>query len=412
MIEQQNQDKKPEGGLPFLEWALKHQGWFLAICIIFSLALGFCLVWLPVLGFYFFYIKPNSSPEQLSTLSNFTDFPVFFLAFVVASVTFAVTIWRGYQTYEQIRKAQKQILETQIQESIARKQVKETQKQAKIAQRQNDLTFIQNAIDMATDRENAGRCISGLRVLEDIYNDRKLIQRDRENFNSVALYVLSLPKEGEKKVSSSARQRALDILVGNEFLSQKNLEESEKEAGKGIEIPVRYSTVEKDFSRLNFTRRCEEGEILDLSGFSFRGCDFHGANLSDVNFTNASFLGANLRECDFGNATLTGARLHVANISGTNFLNVDTLSSEQLGCTYLSHAKLPKIGTKTIKNIKGDFHLSLWKVWRQNFCNKVRELRASGKGLPDGVKLEEWDYMLSVIEKHPDHGNPPWGSNT
>ena len=343
MAEQQNQNKEPEGGLPFLEWALKHQGRFLAVCILCSLVFGFCFVWIPVLVFYFF-IKPNSTSEQISALSNFTDFPVFFLAFVVASVTFAVTIWRGYQTYEQIRKTREQVDEAQKQFNQAR---------------------FQNALQMATERENAGRCISGLRILEDMYES--LVGADRVAIHSVAFDILALPKEGEKRISSSARQRALNILIDKKIFSQSK----SKNFGH-------YSTMKRDFSRLNFTAK-SKGKTLDLSGFSFHRCDFSGANLSDINFEGANFM---------------WAHLYGVNVTRTNFVNAKNLPNpiDYSGDAPWSWAYCLEQPKFTLRRT-----ISSWFDWKNHIRTHQKK--------PEGLEQEAWEDMLMLAFDDADY--PP-----
>ena len=326
MSDQQNEE--PKGGLPFLEWALKHQGRFLAICIICSLVLVFCFVWLPVLGFYFFHIKPNSTSESISTLNNFTDLPVFFLAFFVASVTFAVTIWRGYQTYEQIRKVQKQVEQARF----------------------------QNALDMATDKYNAGRCISGLRILEDMYEG--LIGADKVTIHSIAFDILSLPKKEEARISSSARQRALNILVEKKIFSRSKIKNSRH-----------YSTMKRDFSRLNFTERSQK-KPLDLSGFSFHRCDFSGANISDIDFRGANFM---------------WSQLYGVNVTRTNFLDAKNLpnpidSSNEAPWRWAYCLEQPKIAFGPTINS--------WSEWK----NYVKSYQKK----PDGLEYEAWEDMLML----------------
>ena len=299
MAEQSDQDKESKGGLPGLEWVLKHQGWFLVVAIPTSF-----LVTVAVIKYAVIPLVEESLAVKgtANNVGGFTDTPVLSLALLVASITFAVTIWRGYQTYEQIRKAREQIDEAQKQFNQAR---------------------FQNALQMATEKENAGRCISGLRVLEDMYEDL-IFEEDKETVHSVALYVLSLPKPDKdgkiKRVSLSARQRALDILVNKRFLSQEKLEKSNRERGSGQELPVRDSMIEKDLTRLYLARRSKEEDsngkkTLNLSWFSFRGCDFSCANLSNVNFNSADF---------------TDAKLYGTNLSDANLVNVVKLSDEYL----------------------------------------------------------------------------------
>ena len=288
MSEQQNQDKKLEGGLPFLEWVLSHQGWFLIIC----LPLSFIATSVVVVGVIALIAEYYLGKSFSGVLNSFAEIPVFSLALVVASVTFAVTIWRGYQAYEQIRRAREQIDE---------------------AQKQSRLTRFQNAVEMATQKENPARCISGLRALESMHKD--LDDTDRETVYSVALYVLAMNKEASaQRVSRTVRQWALDILVDKGFLSQESLVSRLRDREGSIEMSVRETMIGKDLSLLYFARQSRErdlagNKILDLSNFSFRNCDFYGANLSGVILRNADLKLTYLYGTNLSRADLTGANL-------------------------------------------------------------------------------------------------------
>ena len=283
-----SQDGKSKGGLPKLEWVLNHQGCFLILCIPASLFITASAIKFAVIPAIMFFLPEL---EGSGNSVNFTDTPVLSLALVVASVTFSVTIWRGYQAYDQIRKAQEQVTKLQ---------------------NQFNQTRFQNALQMATEKENAGRCISGLRVLEDMYEELNF-QDDKETVYSAALYVLSPPKkEGEPKISSSARQRAIDILVEKKFLSQDKLEKSDKE--KGRELSVRDSMGNKDLSRLYIARRSvnketNERKTLNLSGFSFKDCDFSRADMSGINLSSADLQYADIIHSQMFGVNLSQTKL-------------------------------------------------------------------------------------------------------
>ena len=366
--------KENKGGLPKLEWVLENQAKFLAGSIVVSLIVTISVV---VLLAVFVTNRFVGGEEGIST-----DVPVFSLALVVASVTFAVTIWRGYQTYEQIRKTREQVDEAQKQFNQAR---------------------FENALQMATERENAGRCISGLRVLEDMYEDL-IFEDDKETVHSVALYVLSLPKEGEKRISSSARQRALDILVNKRFLSQKKLKESNKEKGGGRELPVRDSMVDKDLSRLTLTRRSPASDnagrrILDLSGFSFRGCDFHGANLSDVNFSN----------CNLKNTIFFGT-----NLSRTLLVDVKGFPLNHTFLTYCDEQ--PRIEANGSSVLPKFYTIASWEEWKESVKRSAKKVRKFDDDLAQGsitkdsyrpaeigfrgeMGQEAWDYLTNLAKE-------------
>ena len=215
---------------------------------------------------------------------------IFSLGLIGASATLAISLWRGKQIDEQISKAQEQIDE---------------------AQKQGRLTQFQNAVEMATQKENPARCISGLRALESMHKD--LNDTDRETIYSVALYVLSLPKKGEKKVSKTVRQWALDILIDKGFISQDSLRRRLRDRDNSMEMSVQKTMIGKDLSHLYFARKSKEkdsqgNKILNLSEFSFRDCNFFGANLTGVNFSNADFTDTRMYGVNLTRANLTNAR--------------------------------------------------------------------------------------------------------
>ncbi len=393
MAEQSDQDKESKGGLPGLEWVLKHQGWFLVVAIPTSF-----LVTVAVIKYVVIPLVEESLPVKgtANNVGGFTDTPVLSLALLVASITFAVTIWRGYQTYEQIRKAREQIDEAQKQFNQAR---------------------FQNALQMATERENAGRCISGLRVLEDMYEDL-IFEDDKETVHSVALYVLSLPKPDEEgdwvPISRSARQRALDILVSKEFLSQDNLEKSDREKGSGRELPVRDSMVEKDLSRLHFVRRSQKEDvegrkILNLSKFSFRNCLFYGANFSDVNFSRADFR---------------GCTLFAVNLTRTNLIGVKGLAQTYTSFTYCLESPQIRMNNAGEECDESEaVQIQSWGNWKEYVANYMQEeedqqsstyaiRHADEESFIDLIKAKAgraWVYMKQLVEEDEDF--PPGVTN-
>ena len=337
------QDGKSKGGLPKLEWILNHQGCFLILCIPASLFITASAIKFAVIPAIMFFLPEL---EGSGNSVNFTDTPVLSLALVVASVTFAVTIWRGYQTYDQIRKVHEQ----------------------------NEGARFQNAVQMATDRDNPGRCVSGLRTLESMYKDLK--DPDRETVYSAALYVLSIRKgRGATGVSKTARQWALDILVEKEFLSQERLQESMKKGDSSKEMSVRDSTIEKDFSHLHFTRQSKNkdtkgNKILDLSNFSFHKCKFNEVNfrgtiLNRADLSNTNLLQINLSEIDFSEANFEDAYLREADLSGANFENTDLSKAKfvetkflntNLGGAKFYNAELKQITFHKTNFINANFH--------------------------------------------------------
>ena len=356
---------------------------FLSLCVA-CLTFVICLLIL--------LISDESSNETAQIL-------LFSLGLIGASATFAISIWRGEQIDTQIQKAQEQIDKTQ---------------------EQNRLTHFQNAIEMATEKDNAGRCAAGLRILASIYEkiekkgDEKTDEErlDQQTIHSAALYVLSLEKD-EKRVSSTARQWALDILVRGGFLSYKahiDNEEEKKAGNDGMEISIANSTIEKDFSYLDFTRSLKDEEKpLNLSHFSLNECDFFKANLSDVNFSNASFLGANLSECSLTNTNFEDASLLGTDISGANLMSTINLTYEQLDLTYCGKIQ-PKINSP--------LHIRWWDEWheffyekKRNFIEKCAEYKRHHIHLSNDLELElkEWDYMEDFISRHND--NSPWNPN-
>ena len=327
-------------------------------------------------SFRTFYAPSDDFPEIL----------LFSLGLIGASATLAISLWRGKQIDEQIDEAQKQF---------------------------NQARF-QNALQMATERENAGRCISGLRVLEDMYEDL-IFEEDKETVHSVALYVLSLPKPNEtgeiKRISRSARQRAVDILVSKGFLSQDKLEKSEREWGRGQELPVRDSMVEKDLSRLYLARRNEEENsegrrILNLSNFSFRGCDFHGANLENVNFSYTNFK---------------NTKLYGADLSRSIFINIMHFPFHHLEFTFYI-AQQPEIkidyegADVDYKGVeKGPHYIPSWNEWREKIKGvrmkvSLYESQPKGIGATSSRPMEVvhrnemgqdvWDHLMKLAEEN------------
>ncbi len=350
-----------------------------------------CLLFLVfIVGAIAFAIDHLIPKIPLKSEANFAQILLFSLGLVGASFTFAISLWRGEQIHEQIAGA----VEQKFRE----------REQAALAEAQSKQERLQNALELATEKENAARCISGLRALEGMYES--LSDTDKESIYSVALYVLSLPKEGERKVSRTVRQWALDILIDKGFLSQESLHTRLRDKSNSMEMSVQKTMIEKDLSCLYFARKSKEkdsqgNKILNLSGFSFRDCDFHGANLSDVNFSNANFAGAKL----FG-----------TNISRTKFIDVDGFPLVHLGSAYCKDQPEIKIGdVATNKNLNS---IQSWDDWK-NLYRKVGEIvrkydkaveeskkgRAvilsipSEVGLRDEMGLAAWDYLTSLAKE-------------
>ena len=352
----------------------------------FWLSIGVaCLGFIIYLSFLF--VSPKSSKE-------FAQILLFSLGLIGASATFAISIWRGEQIDEQIDKAQKQIEKAQEQIDKTQEQANVAREQVREAQKQVEQTRFQNAIQMATEKKNAGRCAAGLRILARIYDETDN-HEDRQTINTVALYVLSknyAPSEKGKpqgkeefKTARTARQWALDILVRRGFLSHeasKDYEENKNEENDGMDISISDSTVEKDFSRLNFTRKLKnKNECLNLSDFSFRNCNFFGANLSNINFSGADFADANIISVDLTQAVLTNAK---------------GLTKAQLSWAYYSG----KDGEEPI-DVPGKISILSWQKWRTLILRTYsykREERPNN--LPSD---EEWGYMKRFADRNEDY---------
>ena len=333
-------EQEYKSGLPRADLTLKHQGVFILLCG--SLCFFFLLAAVWFACFFIDLTFLRGLEKDFKVIKSYDQILLLCLAMVVASFTFAITIWRGYQTNEQTHKTEELTNETKEQVRLAGIQVEETQnqveearKQAELLQKQVEEARFQNALEMATEKFNAGRCVSGLRTLEDMYEDRGGI--DKETIHSVALYVLSIERDEKdqiKQVSKTARQRALDILVKNgRFLSQEKLEKSEKGEDGNSEMPVRDSMIGKDLSLLYLARQSAEedssgNKILNLSGFSFRDSNFGGANLSGIILQNAE---------------LTGTDLHGTNLSGARIVDVIGLPVKHLGWSYYLREPLLKV---------------------------------------------------------------------
>ena len=322
----------------------------------------------------------SESPE------GFDEILLFSLALIGASATFTIAIWRGRQIYAQISKAEEQI-------EKAQEQIRETQEQ-------NRLTRFQNAVEMATEKENKGRCISGFKVLEDMYEGLK--PEDKENVRSVALDILSknyVPFESRRppsisghrkdieeikfregpKVSRTARQRAFDFLLREGFFDRKT-------DSKGNDVPKHKLMLSKDFARLQFVKRGENG--LNLSGVFFRNCDFFGANLSKVNFSEARF---------------TDSKLYGTNLSETNFTGARGIPREHLSFAYYSEKYGSAIGLSPDAFKKID----KWPTWKKYFVGAgERDLEAERKAHGITTLTEsEWGYMVNLAEEDAEH--PP-----
>ena len=410
MTEQQKQNKKLKpskidslmSGVYLYLWLFVGLGIGLAALVFLS------VIFIPPIVDYFSPNRDFDNPYAIS--DKFGEILIFSLALVGASATLTIALWRGRQLDAQIRKAQELIQETQKQTALTQTQIKEAQRQsdltqqqikgvqeqsalvqsqvteaqrqAELTQRQIEETRLQNAVELATERENAARCISGLRILESMYGS--LSDTDKESIHSVALYVLSLPREGGARVSRSARQRALDILVSTRFLSQQNLQRSLRDGDRGLEMPVRDSMVEKDLSRLTFTRRSARGilterESLDLSNFSFRGCNFFAANLTGVNFSNAD---------------LTGARMYGANLTRANLRNIRGVFDIGLSLTYYYGE------AEAMPELLGSFTVMSWDEWKDSLAYNGTvpiEVIQETYGVRD-IEPDEWSYLVNLAE--------------
>ena len=308
---------------------------YLGRWLVFSLlALAF-LIFALIAPTIDFFLDKSDGKTFYSPSGNYAEILLFSLGLIGAGATLAISLWRGGQIYTQIARAEEQIDE---------------------AQEQNRITQFQNAIEMATEKDNAGRCAAGLRVLASIYKkieDKPKDKRtaddelDKQSIHSVALYVLSLEKEkkpieedkkplekNEKRVSSTARQWALDILVRGGFLSYDahvNNEKKNKAGNDGMELSIKDSTIEKDFSSLYIGRKSiEENEnikkrkTLNLSNFSLNECDFSNADLS----------GINLSDANFENANFTDTKMFGVNLSRTKLINAEGLFINNLEWAY------------------------------------------------------------------------------
>ena len=308
----------------------------------------------------------------IETSYDFGNILIFSLALVVASITYTVALLRGNQVIEQINKIQEQ----------------------------SNLTRFQNALGMATDVQNKGRCVSGLTILEEMYKD--LDELSQETVVSVARHVLSkqyAPFESRRpptisghqqdveeikliegiKVSRTARQRAFDFLFREGFFPHRS---GNKRSG----VSTNQFFADKDFSRLRFTKKGDSE--LNLSGVFFRNCDFFGANLSRVNFTNANFA---------------GSKLYGANFSGANFTGVKGFPTQHLYFAYYSEKHGPAIGFSPEDSRKID-EWSTWKAYlrggeerdieKEKLVFKIKNLKAG-----------EWEYMVHLAMEDAEH--PP-----
>ena len=332
---------------------------------------------------------------------DFANILIFSLALIIASLTFTFTLLRSNQVNEQINKAQEQ----------------------------NSLTRFQNALEMATDKYNAGRAATGFRVLENMHDHANPL--DKQVINSVALYVLSISKEilsirkeissirkeilplrkeeGEEKkkekedkekeqrekeseekkqprVSMTVRQWALDILIDRKFLCYENHKKNEEKEDQSMEISIANSTIEKDFSRLNFTRKFKnKNNILNLSEFSFRESDFSGANLSNIDFSKADF---------------SDARLHGTNLSRVILKDIRGLPSEHLTWAYFFDEEITtdsfSLGIASNKYPKID--IKGWNEWVSHVNNKLS--KENLKSTETSLKIQDFliNFTLAIRE--------------
>ena len=287
----------------------------LVVLIILVIFLAFAIKW----GLVNLVYQGNSTGRSI----DISQILLFSLGLIGASFTFVIALWRGEQIYEQIARAQEQT-------KGAQEQTKYAQEQSHLAQRQIEQTRLQSAIELATQEENAARCLSGLRTLKGIYES--LSDTEKESADLTALHVLSLPKTlapHSERVSRSARQQALDILVNGKFFSQENIQKSLRERVNFFEMSIRYSMMEKNLSRLIFVRRGVIGlpmrkEIIDLSGFSFRRSDFSESVVSKIN----------LSDVDFENADFTNTKMFSVNLSRAKLIDIFGLLTSNLEWAY------------------------------------------------------------------------------
>ena len=314
-------------------------------------------------------LEKCSFKDFLKKSDGFDELLLFSLGLIGASATFTISLWRGKQIYEQISKAEDQLQE---------------------AQEQSKLTRFQNAIEMATQKDNAGRCVAGLRILANIYKNIEAKpektaddELDKQSIHSAALYVLSIDKKDKaKKVSSTARQWALDILVRGEFLSY-HAHKNNTADPDGMGMPILDSTIEKDFSYLDFTRALEnQSKTLNLSKFSFRDCDFSGANLSDINFSGADF---------------TGAKLYGANLSRTNLSDIRGLPFKNLFWSYFyEDSNKSDIEQHPKIRVRG------WRQWVAHVVTRqeAQKFNLTGEifdtlSLSSSISIERQDFMAN-----------------
>ena len=386
------------------------------------------------------------------SITSPSDEPLVILGLIVASLTFAMSIWRGFQTDEQITKAQDQIDQAAL-------QVKTTYEQAQLANRQLGASMgqlesartqalqarLQNAIEMATDKENSGRCVSGLRQLDYLY--KGLRETDRQVVHSVALSVLSISRatlnewndkflnmvKEEKtsfvgqemeqiarkdKTSRTARQWSLDFLLLKKFLSFENHlkiegKKSDKKKSR-MEISVLTSMKDKDLSNLELAG--PEGKS-DLSAFSLQGCNFYGANLEGV-----LLYGVNLTDVNLTNVKnlLSDDELEDIDESG----NVPEI--EKLGWAFYVEKPTERYArgrsgdiaaimnqdhVVTSRRVVGSghpvgyplgilkYHVFEWEGWKKFVLKqKEKEDAQAGTGKPDDMKQEVWEYLVALAK--------------
>ena len=78
----------------------------------------------------------------------------------------------------------------------------------------------------------------------------------------------------------------------------------------------------------DFNNRRLKGEMPDLHGGDFRGCDLRGAHLDGLDLSNGYFRQADLRGLNLSTCKLEGASIVNANVSGAYFPK--ELSAEEI----------------------------------------------------------------------------------
>ncbi len=392
-----SQGEESKGGLPFLEWALRHQGWFLIIC----LPLSFIATSIAVFSLIALIVKLFIEQNFSDILKNFAEIPVFSLALVVASVTFAVTMWRGYLAYEQIRKsdrqnslirqqldialqqtgaaqeqsksaqeqsssaqeqtkaAREQIEATKLQMEQAQRQTEQAQKQFELAQRQRTEEQFKEALETIEKSSDIRSRVFALKILEELYDD--VNDDQKETIFSTALSLLA--SNYHRNVPPLVRQRALDLLVEKKFLSKERIQKTYTDEDEILKNLARTSMNGKVLSGLYIAKRKIDKDsgkrtTLDLSGISLgNGCQLDGADLSGINLSDADFQGSSYKETNLKEVTMFGV-----NFSRTKFINIkELLLSDMLKWEWAYCVEQPEI------EIRG------WKEWNEGL-NKIIDL--------------------------------------